>query len=83
MKRIFWAASWMILSIVMCYSQEGIQPFLGNWNLAGDGKLNDHIYWLEVKIAEGKPEILFLNRGSGHTDLHHRRTPCRNHTLRS
>jgi hypothetical protein len=63
MRRIWLAGSWMMMLVLVCQAQEGIQPFLGKWNMAGDGKLSDHIYWLEVKSTGDKPEILFLDRG--------------------
>jgi hypothetical protein len=63
MKRILLTGSWMIFLVLACQAQVGIQPFLGKWNIAGDGKFSDHIYWLEVKSVGGKPEVLFLDRG--------------------
>jgi hypothetical protein len=59
-------AGWILLGIFLflstCLADEGAKPFLGKWNLTGDGKLADHVYWLEVKESGGKLEVMFLNR---------------------
>jgi hypothetical protein len=38
-------------------------PFLGRWNITGQGAQSGNVYWLEVKEDGGKLSALFLNRG--------------------
>lgn len=40
-------------------------PFLGAWNISGQGADSGIVYWLELKEDNGKLSSLFLNRG-GH-----------------
>src|SRR5262245_3808327 len=37
-------------------------PFLGKWDITGTGQHSNQVYWLEVKIEEGKLTGYFLNR---------------------
>lgn len=37
-------------------------PFLGKWNITGVGQYSNQVYWLEVKIEDGKLAGYFLNR---------------------
>jgi len=38
-------------------------PFLGKWNITGEGQYSAFVFWLEVKIEDGKLAGKFLNRG--------------------
>ena len=38
-------------------------PFLGKWNITGQGAGSNYVYWLEVKDEGGKLSALFLHRG--------------------
>ncbi len=38
-------------------------PFLGKWDITGTGQHSHYVYWLEVKIEDGKLTGYFLNRG--------------------
>ena len=38
-------------------------PFLGKWNITGVGQYSNYVYWLEVKMEDGKLAGYFLNRG--------------------
>src|SRR5262245_6080178 len=44
-------------------------PFLGKWDITGVGQFQDRVYWLEVKIEDGKLAGYFLNRGGSVTKL--------------
>ena len=35
-------------------------PFLGKWNITGQGAGSNYVYWLEVKDDGGKLSALFL-----------------------
>lgn len=38
-------------------------PFLGKWDITGVGQYSSYVYWLEVKMEDGKLTGYFLNRG--------------------
>lgn len=38
-------------------------PFLGKWNITGEGQYSAFVFWLEVKTEDGKLTGKFLNRG--------------------
>lgn len=46
-------------------AQTKANPFLGAWNITGQGADSAIVYWLELKEEGGKLTSLFLNRG-GH-----------------
>lgn len=37
-------------------------PFLGKWDITGEGRFSNHVYWLEVREENGKLAGTFLNR---------------------
>lgn len=37
-------------------------PFLGKWDITGVGQYSNQVYWLEVKMEDGKLAGYFLNR---------------------
>ena len=37
-------------------------PYLGKWDITGVGEHSDYVYWLEVKMEDGKLAGSFLNR---------------------
>ena len=37
-------------------------PFLGRWDITGEGRFSDHVYWLEVREESGRLTGTFLNR---------------------
>ena len=45
-------------------AQSKANPFLGVWNISGQGPDSNIVYWLELKESNGKLESLFLNRSS-------------------
>lgn len=47
------------------HAQSKSNPFLGAWNITGQGPDSAIVYWLELKEEGGKLSSLFLNRG-GH-----------------
>jgi hypothetical protein len=44
-------------------------PFLGKWDITGTGQYSNQVYWLEVKVEDGKLAGYFLNRGGSVTKL--------------
>lgn len=54
----------MALFVILC-ATAGVNaqenPFLGKWDIAGTGQYSDYVYWLEVKMEDGKPAGSFLN----------------------
>jgi len=54
------------LAVLLCAPVAGLaqdNPFLGKWDITGVGQYNNYIYWLEVKMEDGKLVGYFLNRG--------------------
>ncbi len=45
-------------------AQSKANPFLGVWNISGQGADSDIVYWLELKEENGKLTSLFLNQTS-------------------
>jgi mannose-6-phosphate isomerase-like protein (cupin superfamily) len=45
---------------VIAMAQEN--PFLGKWDISGVGPHSNYVYWLEVKVEDGKISGSFLNR---------------------
>lgn len=37
-------------------------PFLGKWDITGEGRYGNHVYWLEVREENGRLAGTFLNR---------------------
>lgn len=37
-------------------------PFLGKWDITGEGRFSNYVYWLEVREENGKLAGTFLNR---------------------
>lgn len=40
-------------------------PFLGKWDISGEGSFGNYVYWLEVRMENGKPAGTFMNRRGG------------------
>lgn len=63
---------YFILSIILFCSlavvqapaqdQSEVAPFLGKWDITGEGRFSDHVYWLEVREEKGRLTGSFLNR---------------------
>ncbi len=54
------------LPLIFCVSLSAAtqnNPFLGKWDITGAGQHANHVYWLEVKMEDGKLAGYFLNRG--------------------
>ena len=51
----------LVTGVMMTHAQQN--PFLGKWNITGQGPHTNQVYWLEVKEDGGKLSALFLNRG--------------------
>ncbi|MEY4166664.1 MAG: hypothetical protein RIR52_488 [Acidobacteriota bacterium] len=43
-------------------SSSPVAPFLGRWDITGEGRYGDHVYWLEVREENGRISGTFLNR---------------------
>lgn len=52
------------LAVVECSAQSGspAAPFIGRWDITGEGRYQDHVYWLEVREVDGRLGGTFLNR---------------------
>jgi len=50
----------IFFAVISVSAQEN--PFLGKWDITGTGQYSNHVYWLEVKIEDGKLTGYFLNR---------------------
>ncbi|HKX32983.1 MAG TPA: DUF1080 domain-containing protein [Blastocatellia bacterium] len=68
---IYFSLLLTICSSVLINIKAGAQdnPFLGKWDIGGVGPHQDYVYWLEVKIEEGKLAGYFLNRGGSVTKV--------------
>jgi hypothetical protein len=51
----------LVTGVMMTHAQQN--PFLGKWNITGQGPHTNQVYWLEVKEDGRKLSALFLNRG--------------------
>ncbi|MBK9312679.1 MAG: DUF1080 domain-containing protein [Acidobacteria bacterium] len=51
----------LVLTGITAIAQEN--PFLGKWDISGEGQFRGFVYWLEVKMVDGKLTGNFLNRG--------------------
>lgn len=56
---------WLLLlvALVTVPARAENNPFLGKWNMTGQGPHANYVYWLEVKEEAGDITALFLNRG--------------------
>lgn len=50
----------MVCFAVVAAAQDN--PFLGKWDITGVGQYSSYVYWLEVKMEDGKLTGYFLNR---------------------
>lgn len=53
------------LALLLCAAITGLaqdNPFLGKWNITGVGQYGNYVYWLDVKVEDGKLAGYFLNR---------------------
>lgn len=50
----------MVCFAVVAAAQDN--PFLGKWDITGVGQYSSYVYWLEVKMEDGKLAGYFLNR---------------------
>jgi len=53
------------LAVLLCTAAVGFaqdNPFWGKWDIAGVGQYSSYVYWLEVKMEDGKLAGSFLNR---------------------
>ncbi len=53
------------LSLFVCLGVTAMaqdNPFLGKWDIAGVGQHSNYVYWLEVKVVDGKLAGSFLNQ---------------------
>lgn len=53
------------LAVLLCAGTVGQaqdNPFLGKWDITGVGQYSSYVYWLEVKMEDGKLTGTFLNR---------------------
>lgn len=53
------------LVVLLCAATIGKaqdNPFLGKWDITGAGQFSGYVYWLEVKMEDGKLAGYFLNR---------------------
>jgi len=50
----------LVCTGVTAMAQEN--PFLGKWDITGVGQHSNYVYWLEVKVEDGKLTGNFLNR---------------------
>jgi hypothetical protein len=55
----FCLAIWLCAAMVTLAQDN---PFLGKWNITGVGQYSNQVYWLEVKMEDGKLAGYFLNR---------------------
>ncbi len=59
--KTFMAMTTLILSGVLPTGMQD-NPFLGKWDITGTGQNSTTVYWLEVKVEDGKLAGYFLNR---------------------
>ncbi|MFN6203302.1 MAG: DUF1080 domain-containing protein [Acidobacteriota bacterium] len=58
----------MLLLAATCLAQpsastaESVSPFLGKWDITGEGRYSNYVYWLEVREENGRLSGTFLNR---------------------
>ena len=64
MKKLILLALLVVVGFTSA-PQAQSNPFLGAWNITGQGQDSAIVYWLELKEEGGKLTSLFLNRG-GH-----------------
>lgn len=65
MRQISMVNIFLALFVILCATAGGVaqeNPFLGKWDIAGTGPHSEYVYWLEVKMEDGKPAGSFLNR---------------------
>ncbi len=56
-----YASLWLFVCLgVTAMAQEN--PFLGRWDITGVGQHGNYVYWLEVRMEDGKLAGSFLNR---------------------
>jgi hypothetical protein len=69
MRTLFLFAS---LTLIVCgtgIANPQDNPFLGKWDITGVEPHSNYVYWLEVKMEDGKLVGYFLNRGGSVTKL--------------
>lgn len=52
----------LILATLNIAATAQTNPFLGKWDITGEGRFSNHVYWLEVREENGKLAGTFLNR---------------------
>jgi hypothetical protein len=64
---LFVSLIFIVVAAMLTHAQDN--PFLGKWDISGTGPFSNHVYWLEVKMEDGKLAGYFLNRGGSVTKL--------------
>jgi hypothetical protein len=64
---LFVSLLFIVAANILTLAQDN--PFLGKWDISGTGQYSNYVYWLEVKMEDGKLVGYFLNRGGSVTKL--------------
>ena len=62
MRRSSLAIILLILATLNIAATAQTNPFLGKWDITGEGRFSNQVYWLEVREENGKLAGTFLNR---------------------
>ena len=62
MRRSSLAIILLILATLNIAATAQTSPFLGKWDITGEGRFSNQVYWLEVREENGKLAGTFLNR---------------------
>lgn len=60
LMTLFLCTSALMLGAATVLAQDN--PFIGKWDITGVGQYSNQVYWLEVKMEDGKLSGYFLNR---------------------
>ncbi len=60
LMTLFFCLSALMVAASAVMAQDN--PFLGKWDITGVGQYSNQVYWLEVKMEDGKLAGYFLNR---------------------
>lgn len=71
MAALHFLLSAFVLTAACLSVQAQDNPFLGKWDIAGVGAHSNYVYWLEVKMEDGKLTGYFLNRSGSVLKLAH------------
>lgn len=62
MRRSSIAILFLVLATLNITTRAQNNPFLGRWDITGEGRFSNQVYWLEVREENGRLAGTFLNR---------------------